>query len=86
MSLGNWLVDLFVAGRRTPLGCAVVRWFWSAAWQRGERAARRDLAHGQYQDFASIDELLTTLRDDELADPTARRIASGLRHGRSTPR
>jgi hypothetical protein len=79
MELARWFHDVWVARKRTPDGKAVVRWFWTTAWQQGERAARSDLERGQYQDFASIGELLTVLRQDEQADSTTLRIAAALR-------
>jgi hypothetical protein len=36
-------------------------WFWSEAWQAGERAAEADLAAGRYQDFDTMDDLLNDL-------------------------
>ena len=36
-------------------------WFWSEAWQVGERASEADLAEGQYQDFDTMEDLLRDL-------------------------
>jgi len=29
-------------------------WFWSEAWQAGERASEADLVEGRYQDFDTV--------------------------------
>jgi hypothetical protein len=79
MELSRWFHDMLVARKRNPDGREIVRWFWTPDWQRGERLAQRDLAHGQYQDFASINELLSVLRQDEQADQTTLRVAAALR-------
>ena len=36
-------------------------WFWSEAWQAGERASEADLAEGRYQDFDTMEDLLRDL-------------------------
>jgi hypothetical protein len=36
-------------------------WFWSEAWQAGERAAEADLAAGRYQDFEAMEDFLRDL-------------------------
>ena len=36
-------------------------WFWSEAWQAGERASEADLAEGRYQDFDTMEDLLHDL-------------------------
>ena len=33
-------------------------WFWSEAWQTGERASEADLAEGRYQDFETMEGML----------------------------
>ena len=33
-------------------------WFWSEAWQAGERASEADLAEGRYQDFETMEGML----------------------------
>jgi AbrB family looped-hinge helix DNA binding protein len=39
-------------------------YFFTERWQRGEREAEEDLRAGRYQDFNSMDELITSLEDD----------------------
>jgi hypothetical protein len=79
MDLGEWLYAWLHGHRhRSPSGQIVV-WFWSGAWQRGERAALHDLQQGQYQDFSSVNDLLAALSNDVGADETARAITAGLR-------
>jgi hypothetical protein len=36
-------------------------WFWSEAWQAGERASEADLAEGRYQDFDTMEDLVRDL-------------------------
>jgi hypothetical protein len=36
-------------------------WFWSEAWQTGERASESDLAEGRYQDFDTMEDMLRDL-------------------------
>ena len=36
-------------------------WFWSEAWQAGERASEADLGEGRYQDFDTMEDLLRDL-------------------------
>ena len=36
-------------------------WFWTEEWQAGERAADEDIANGRYQEFKTVDELLSYL-------------------------
>jgi len=36
-------------------------WFWSEAWQAGERVREADLAEGRYQDFDTMDSMLQDL-------------------------
>ena len=36
-------------------------WFWSGAWQVGERASEADLAEGRYQDFETMEDMLRDL-------------------------
>lgn len=36
-------------------------WFWSEAWQAGERASEADLAEGRYQDFDKMEDLVRDL-------------------------
>jgi AbrB family looped-hinge helix DNA binding protein len=38
------------------------RWWWTEEWQRGERAAERDLRAGRTKTFESIEELIKDLR------------------------
>jgi bifunctional DNA-binding transcriptional regulator/antitoxin component of YhaV-PrlF toxin-antitoxin module len=37
-------------------------WFWTEEWQAGEREVDEELARGDYQDFASGEELMAHLR------------------------
>lgn len=37
-------------------------WFWSKEWQEKEREADEALAHGDYQDFDDVAELIRDLR------------------------
>lgn len=50
---------------------ATQAWFWSAAWQQGEREADADLAAGRGESFNSGDEFLDALRSR--AKPATRR-------------
>lgn len=36
-------------------------WFWSEEWQAGEREAEEDFKAGRYEDFDTIDSLITYL-------------------------
>jgi hypothetical protein len=36
-------------------------WYWTEAWQAGERAAEADLAAGRYQDFDTMEKFLQDL-------------------------
>ena len=36
-------------------------WFWSEAWQAGEREVDKQLANGEYDDFDTVEELLADL-------------------------
>jgi hypothetical protein len=36
-------------------------WFWSEAWQAGERASEADLVEGRYQDFDTMEDMLRDL-------------------------
>ena len=36
-------------------------WFWSEAWQAGERASEADLVEGRYQDFDTMEDMLHDL-------------------------
>lgn len=36
-------------------------WFWSEAWQKGEREANKALANGDYEIFESADDLIKEL-------------------------
>jgi len=42
---------------------ATQAWFWTAAWQAGEREAADDLAAGRGRVFESADEFLESLDD-----------------------
>lgn len=43
---------------------ATQAWFWTPAWQDGEREAAEELARGEGERFDSADELLAALRAD----------------------
>ena len=36
-------------------------WFWSEAWQAGERTSEADLGEGRYQDFDTMEDMLRDL-------------------------
>lgn len=36
-------------------------WFWTKRWQEGEQLADQQLSNGDYQDFATVDDLLADL-------------------------
>ena len=36
-------------------------WFWSEAWQAGERTSEADLVEGRYQDFDTMEDMLRDL-------------------------
>jgi hypothetical protein len=36
-------------------------WFWSEAWQAGERAAEADRAEGRFRDFDTMEDMLRDL-------------------------
>ena len=40
-------------------------YFWTAEWQAGERKADEELAAGEYTDFATMEDFLAYLFDDE---------------------
>jgi antitoxin MazE len=37
-------------------------WFWTPGWQKKEREADKDIAHGSVKEFDSVEELLNDLR------------------------
>ncbi len=47
-------------------------WFFSPAWQAGEREASAELAAGEGTVHQSEDDFLASLDDDELPDPYRR--------------
>lgn len=51
---------------------ATQAWFWSPAWQEGEREADEDLTAGRVERFGSGEELLAAL-EDRAARPKRRR-------------
>ena len=38
-------------------------WFWTPEWQARERQVDKEIAAGQYKDFATMDEFLDDLAD-----------------------
>lgn len=40
-------------------------YFWSDAWQQGEREANEDIAEGRVSGFGSVEELITALEAGE---------------------
>ena len=42
---------------------AAQAWFWTPAWQKGEREASADIAAGRLEVFESDDDLLASLDD-----------------------
>lgn len=39
-------------------------WFWTPAWQAGERQADEDLRTGNYADFDTMDDFITSLKEE----------------------
>jgi len=37
-------------------------WFWTPAWQAGERQADEDISTGNYEDFDTMDDFIATLK------------------------
>ncbi len=37
-------------------------WFWTPAWQAGERQADEDIGTGNYEDFDTMDDFIATLK------------------------
>jgi hypothetical protein len=40
-------------------------WFWTPEWQAGERQADEDLQTGNYEDFATMDDLIASLEQEK---------------------
>ena len=52
-------IEAYLQKKQTPKPGQ--EWFWSEAWQAGERAAETDLAEGRYEDFEKMEDMLRDL-------------------------
>lgn len=39
-------------------------WFWTPEWQAGERQTDEDLRTGNYEDFDTMDDFITSLKEE----------------------
>jgi len=40
-------------------------WYWTAEWQAAEREAEQDLRSGRFEDFATMDDFISSLNADK---------------------
>ena len=52
-------------------------WFWTPAWQEGEREAEADIAAGRFERFESDDAFLAHLENVPPASPSAAPLPTG---------
>lgn len=63
---GDHMLMRLVGGRVEMIPVSLIPkdqlWFWTPEWQKMEREADEDIAHGRIKEFSSVEELLKDLR------------------------
>ncbi len=63
------IVDELIVLKPKKLVDSSQAYFWSRDWQEAEREATRDIAEGRVHEFASAEELVSSLRKGRAKNP-----------------